>query len=100
MAKESFKEIINSETPVLIDFFAEWCGPCKAMAPELKKLSVMVVDRARVLKIDVDKNPAVAQAYQIRSIPTVMIFRRGAVEWRAAGFQTADQLLHAINALK
>ena len=100
MAKESFKDLINSDTPVLIDFFAEWCGPCKAMAPELKKFSGMVEDRARVLKIDVDKNPAVAQAYQIRSIPTVMIFRRGAVELRAAGFQTAYQLMNAINALK
>jgi thioredoxin 1 len=100
MAKESFKDLINSDIPVLIDFYAEWCGPCKAMAPELKKFSGMVEDRARVLKIDVDKNPAVAHAYQIRSIPTVMIFRRGAVEWRAAGFQTADQLMNAINALK
>jgi thioredoxin 1 len=99
MAKESFNDIINSDKPVVIDFFAEWCGPCKAMQPELQKLSTVVDERARIVKIDVDKNPQVSQVYQIRGVPTVMIFKKGKMEYRQAGFHSADQLLNILNRL-
>lgn len=93
MAKETFTDIINSDQPVLIDFFAEWCGPCKAMQPELEKLSSSLQDRARVLKVNVDTNPQAAQALNVRGVPTLMIYQKGKLLWRASGYHTADQLL-------
>jgi thioredoxin 1 len=97
--KESFKDIIQSERPVLIDFSAEWCGPCQMLAPELKKLSSMVDDRVRILKIDVDKNPQAAQALKVMGVPTLMVYRNGKLEWRASGYHTADQLLSVLQPL-
>ncbi|NLI72248.1 MAG: thioredoxin [Bacteroidales bacterium] len=82
---QTFQEIINSNTPVLVDFHATWCGPCKAMAPTIETIGREVQGKARVLKIDVDKNPAVAAKYQIQSVPTLMIFKNGNIVWRQSG---------------
>jgi thioredoxin 1 len=88
----SFQEIINGDTPVLVDFFAEWCGPCKVMAPELKKLADMHGDGLRVLKVDVDKNPQAANAYGVRGVPTLILFKQGQQLWRQSGAMSAGQL--------
>lgn len=83
--KETFREIINGDKPVFVDFYADWCGPCKMMAPVVEEFSKEMGDRVRVLKVDVDRNPRAAQAYQIQGVPTMMLFRKGKVLWREAG---------------
>ncbi|MCD7937830.1 MAG: thioredoxin [Tannerellaceae bacterium] len=82
---ETFEEIIKGEKPVLVDFFATWCGPCKAMSPVVDALGKEVQGKARVLKIDIDKNEPFAMQYRIQSVPTFMIFSKGESVWRASG---------------
>ncbi len=97
--KETFNEIINGDTPVLVDFFAEWCGPCKMMSPILKDFATQMGDRVRVIKIDVDKNPAVAQNFHIQGVPTLILFQKGQLKWRQSGVVQKKQLEHVVNQL-
>lgn len=88
----NFNEMINDEKPVLVDFFAEWCGPCKMMAPELVKLKQMVGDSVNIIKIDIDKNQSAAMHFNVNSVPTLMLFRKGEILWRQSGAMGASQL--------
>lgn len=88
----TFSELINGETPVLVDFYADWCGPCKTMKPILEEVKSRVKENATIIKIDVDKNPAAAGAYRVQSIPTLILFRKGKIQWRQAGVVSAKDL--------
>lgn len=92
-----FQRIINSSQPVLVDFFAEWCGPCQAMGPTLKDLAKDLDGKAKILKVDIDKNPAAANAFQVRGVPTFIIFKNGKVVWRASGMMPKTELAKAID---
>jgi len=94
--KGNFSKLINGDKPVLVDFHAEWCGPCKTQGPILKELSKTINGKVRIIKIDVDKNQAIAQRYQVRGVPTLALFSNGQIVWRESGVKSKQQLLDII----
>lgn len=94
---ETFKDIISGSTPVLVDFFATWCGPCKMMHPVLEEVAQKEGDKVRIIKIDIDENRRAAAAYQVRSVPTLMIFKDGELKWRDSGARSANDLIQILH---
>ncbi len=95
-AKETFGDIIRGEKPVLVDFFAEWCGPCKMMKPVLNELRQLTGDKVRILKIDIDRNPAITNSLNISGVPTLILYKDGKIVWRQSGVVSAKQLQSVI----
>ena len=91
-----FSDIINTDKPVLVDFFAEWCGPCKMMAPVLKQVKDEVQETASIIKIDIDKNQQTASIYNISAVPTILLFKNGKVVWRQSGVVPKTELVKKI----
>lgn len=94
--KSNFNDIINSSTPVLVDFFADWCGPCKMLAPILKEVKAELGDAIKIVKIDVDKNQPLAAQYQVRGVPTMILFKDGKQLWRQAGVLQQNDIIKII----
>lgn len=94
--KSSFNKIIDSKTPVLVDFFADWCGPCKMLAPILKEVKNDMGDGVKIVKIDVDKNPSIAAKYQVRGVPTMLLFKNGKQVWRQSGVLQKGEIIQII----
>ena len=93
-----FSELINQESPVLVDFYAEWCGPCKTMSPILKDVKDNLKERVSIIKIDVDKNQELASKYQVRGVPTLLLFKNGKQVWRQSGVLQKNELIDVITA--
>jgi thioredoxin 1 len=93
---ETFKDLINSVQPVLVDFHATWCGPCKQMAPELQRFAQNNTGKLRVIKIDIDKNQNAAQQFNIQGVPTLILFKQGKVLWRQSGAMSSMQIAQAV----
>ena len=94
--KSSFKKVITSETPVLVDFFADWCGPCKMLAPILKDVKEELGDAVKIVKIDVDKNQSIASKYNVRGVPTMLLFKDGKQVWRQSGVLQKKEIIEVI----
>jgi thioredoxin 1 len=92
----TFADLTNSDVPVLIDFSAEWCGPCKMLAPILKDVATQMGDDARIVKIDVDRNPEIAGSLNIMAVPTLMVYKKGEMLWRQSGVVPAAQLVQVL----
>ncbi|MDP5104723.1 MAG: thioredoxin [Polaribacter sp.] len=95
----NFSEIINQEKPVLVDFFADWCGPCKMMSPILKEVKDLLGDKVSIIKIDVDKNQALAAKYQVRGVPTLIIYKSGKQVWKQSGVVPKNDLVSILKNL-
>ncbi|REE07747.1 thioredoxin [Winogradskyella pacifica] len=95
--KSSFNNIINSDTPVLVDFYANWCGPCKALAPILNQVKEELKDNVKIIKIDIDKNELLASKYQVRGVPTMLLFKKGKQVWRQSGVLQKSEIISVIN---
>lgn len=93
---EPFQELIKSEKPVLVDFYADWCGPCKAMNPVIKEVAKAVDGKARVIKVDIDKSVQAAQEYKVQAVPTFIIFKKGNIVWRHSGMIDKNSLLKVL----
>lgn len=96
----TFNEMIQSEKPVLVDFFAEWCGPCKMMSPILKEVKDRMGDQVTIIKVDVDKNPQAAAAYQVQGVPTLIVFKEGQPVWRQSGVVPKTGLVNILEKFK
>jgi thioredoxin 1 len=95
--KGNFDHIVQSETPVLVDFSAEWCGPCKAQSPVIQEVAREMGDRLKVIKVDVDKNPMIAARFRVQGVPTLILFRNGEVLWRQSGLTDRRSLLQVVD---
>ena len=94
--KSSFSNIINSETPVLVDFHADWCGPCKMLAPILKQVKDEMGNALKIVKIDVDKNQSLASTYQVKGVPTMLLFKNGKQVWRQSGVLQKNDIVRVV----
>ena len=95
--KGNFYNLINDKKPVLVDFYATWCGPCKSQLPIIKDVSKALAGRVKIIKIDIDKNKRIAHKYKVRSVPTLALFEQGRLVWQEAGLKSKTQILKVIN---
>jgi len=93
---KSFKALISGDQPVLVDFYATWCGPCKAMQPILEEVAQEINGKVKIIKVDVDKNPAAASNFQVRGVPTLILFRKGKPVWRQSGVVPSQKLVQVL----
>jgi len=94
--KGNFNKLIQSERPVLVDFFATWCGPCKMQLPILKEVAKELKGEVKIIKIDIDKNQQIAHRYKVKSVPTMMLFKNGQIQWRESGVQSKKKIVEAV----
>lgn len=94
---KSFKDLIAGDQPILVDFYATWCGPCKMMQPILEDVASKLGEKVKIIKVDVDKNPSAADNYQVKGVPTIILFRNGKIVWRQSGVVQTAQILQVVN---